>query len=190
MCETICLEKLEKADFPQVWEIMQSSFPQTERRTRAAQEALLQNPYYQLYGYKKAGVTAAFFAVWRFEDFLFVEHFAVAESQRNGGIGAKLLKELLALLHMPTVLEVELPMEELPRRRIRFYERNGFVQNAYDYLQPPMQEGNAELPLRLMSYPEQLGQEQFEAVREKLYREVYNVSVSSIGQWSEPKTSV
>lgn len=175
MSETIQLQKLTKDDFSQVWNIMESSFPPEERRTRAGQESLLENSYYQLYGYKKEGETVAFFAVWRFAEFLYVEHFAVAESERNGGIGAGLLQELLKLHGMPTVLEVEPPEGELPHRRIRFYERNGFVMNDYDYVQPPLQEGKSEIPLRIMSYPKRLEPERFETIRTTLYREVFQM---------------
>lgn len=175
MSEAIQLEKLTEQDFPQVWNIMEHSFPPEERRTRMGQENLLDNPYYQLYGYKKEGIVAAFFAVWQFEKLLFVEHFAVSEAYRNSGIGAELLQQLLKMMHMPTVLEVELPEGELPRRRIGFYERNGFVWNDYDYMQPSMQEGKSEIPLRIMSYPKALNQNLFETVRDTLYREVYHV---------------
>ena len=175
MSKVVCLEKLDKKDFLQVWQIMENSFPPEEHRTRVGQEDLLENSYYQLYGYKNKNVVAAFFAVWQFEEFAFVEHFAVAENYRNGGIGAQLLKELLVFLDMPIVLEVELPEEELPQRRIRFYERNGFVLNGYDYVQPPMQAERKAIPLRIMSYPGILEESQFKNVRETLYREVYHV---------------
>lgn len=175
MSEAIRLERLDRQAFSQVWNIMESSFPTEERRTREGQESLLDNPYYQLYGYKKDDMVAAFFAVWRFDEFFFVEHFAVAENYRNGGIGAELLQELLRMQGLPAVLEVELPEGELPCRRIGFYERNGFALNSYDYIQPSMQEGRPEIPLRIMSYPKELVYEQFETVREKLYREVYHV---------------
>ena len=38
----------------------------------------------------------AFLAVWEFDTFLFVEHFAVRKSCRNGGLGAVLLTQLTA----------------------------------------------------------------------------------------------
>lgn len=175
MNEAIQLEKLTEQDFSQVWSIMERSFPQEEHRAYTGQERLLDNSYYQLYGYKKEGTIAAFFAVWQFEKFLFIEHFAVSEACRNSGIGAEILQQLLQMIHMPTVLEVELPEGELPRRRIGFYERNGFVWNDYDYIQPPMEEGKPEIPLRIMSYPTVLEPEQYEVVRKILYREVYQV---------------
>ena len=66
----------------------------------------------------------AFLAVWEFDTFLFVEHFAVRKSCRNGGLGAVLLTQLTAQCRRPVILEVELPTGELEARRIAFYERN------------------------------------------------------------------
>ncbi len=80
----------------------------------------------------------AFLAVWEFDTFLFVEHFAVRKSCRNGGLGAVLLTQLTAQCRRPVILEVELPTGELEARRIAFYERNGFVMNPFEYMQPAM----------------------------------------------------
>lgn len=169
------LETLTKADFGAVWRIMEESFPVDERRNRVGQEQILAEPYYHLYGWKKEGGLAAFFAVWEFEEFSFVEHFAVEKSHRNGGIGAVLLGQLLAERKAPVILEVEPPEGELQRRRIGFYERNGFVINPYDYLQPAMSEQGKAIPLRIMSSPKELGVEEYERVRERLYCSVYKV---------------
>lgn len=169
------LEALKKSDFEAVWNIMEESFPVEERRNHRGQEQILAEPYYHLYGCKQEGKLAAFFAVWEFEDFSFIEHFAVEKNHRNGGIGAALLGQLLAAVKAPVVLEVELPEGELPKRRIGFYERNGFVTNPYDYMQPAMSEQGRAIPLRIMSNPEELGAAEFEKVRDALYRYVYRV---------------
>lgn len=176
MSDRYRLEKLEKEDFEQVWQIMENSFPVDERRTYRGQKEILENPHYQLYGCKENLKVVAFFAVWEFKDMAFVEHFAVDECFRNGGIGAGLLQELLQILTVPAVLEVEPPDSELPQRRIRFYERNGFVLNPYgDYVQPALSDAGKPLPLMIMTYPKGVSQEQYEQIRDTLYREVYHV---------------
>lgn len=176
------LQRFGKKDFAEIWNIMENSFPIDERRTRKGQEAVLDNPYYQLYGCRKDAAVVAFFAVWKFQDFAFVEHFAVEEHCRNGGIGAKLLQELLEILAVPTVLEVEPPEAELPQRRIRFYERNGFVLNPYeDYVQPALSDAGKELPLMIMTYPKGASRAQYEQIRDTLYREVYHVNGKCAG---------
>lgn len=90
------LETLTERDFDSVWEIMEESFPRDERRSREAQRKILDVSWYHLYGYRAHGELMAFLAVWEFDTFLFVEHFAVRKSCRNGGLGAVLLTQLTA----------------------------------------------------------------------------------------------
>lgn len=172
------LERMEEKDFNEIWEIMEQSFPVDERRTCLGQRELFKNPYYRLYGYRREGKVAAFFAVWRLEKLAFVEHFAVDGKFRNGGLGAGLLQELLQGLEVQTVLEVEPPEREIAARRIRFYERNGFALNPYDdYVQPALSAEGDELPLLLMTYPSAVTRAQYEQIRDELYRKVYGLLV-------------
>ena len=129
--------------------------------------------WYHLYGYRAHGELMAFLAVWEFDTFLFVEHFAVRKSCRNGGLGAVLLTQLTAQSRKPVILEVELPTGELEARRIAFYERNGFVMNPIEYMQPAMGEDRHAIPLRIMSYPKRLLADEFETMRDVLYCHVY-----------------
>lgn len=161
---------------------MEESFPVDERRDRRGQEGILTESGYHLYGCKQEGVLAAFFGVWEFEEISFIEHFAVEKSHRNGGIGAALLGQLLAVVKAPVILEVEPPERELQRRRIAFYERNGFVLNPYDYIQPALSGQGRAIPLRIMSSPEKLGAAEYEKIRDRLYRSVYKVD--ACGGWS------
>ena len=160
------LETLTERDFDSVWEIMEESFPRDERRSREAQRKILDVSWYHLYGYRAHGELMAFLAVWEFDTFLFVEHFAVRKSCRNGGLGAVLLTQLTTQSRKPVILEVELPTGELEARRIAFYERNGFVQ-------PAMGEDRHAIPLRIMSYPKRLLADEFETMRDVLYCHVY-----------------
>ena len=167
------LERLGGSAFEEVWEIMRDSFPVDERRDYVGQERLLQESHYRLYGWRQGGRLAAFIAVWEFTDFSFVEHFAVEQHHRNGGIGAKLLGELPG--EKPVILEVEPPVDDLPRRRIDFYARNGFAVNGYDYIQPAMSTEGKAIPLKIMSRPRALTPQEFEHVRNTLYRYVYKI---------------
>lgn len=167
------LETLTLKDFAEVWKIMEESFPVDERRNRMGQERILLEPHYHLYGYRQGKELAAFLAVWEFDAFTFVEHFAVKNSYRNGGLGALLLEQVLAHSRQPVVLEVELPTGELQERRIRFYERNGFVLNNYEYMQPAMNPMGRAIPLRIMSYPKRLTVGEYETMRDVLYQCVY-----------------
>ena len=147
---------------------MQASFSDDEYRPYDEQLALFEEPEYRIY-YMPAG----FLAVWEFESFIYIEHFAVDPALRNSGTGSAMLQELVKQYQKPICLEVELPEDELTRRRIGFYERNGFVFNEYPYIQPPISKGKSPVPLRIMTYKSEITREEFQKMKEILYRRVY-----------------
>lgn len=167
------LQRINETDFPEIYRIMQASFSDDEYRPYDEQLALFEEPEYRIY-YMPAG----FLAVWEFESFIYIEHFAVDPALRNSGTGSAMLQELVKQYQKPICLEVELPEDELTRRRIGFYERNGFVFNEYPYIQPPISKGKSPVPLRIMTYGEAITRETFEAMKNVLYRSVYKYGVS------------
>ena len=167
------LQFTSQSDFSEIYRIMQASFSDDEYRPYDEQLALFEEPEYRIY-YMPAG----FLAVWEFESFIYIEHFAVDPALRNSGTGSAMLQELVKQSQKPICLEVELPEDELTRRRIGFYERNGFVFNEYPYIQPPISKGKSPVPLRIMTYGEAITRETFEAMKNVLYRSVYKYGVS------------
>ena len=181
------LQRINETDFPEIYRIMQASFPDDEYRPYDEQLALFEEPEYRIYympaiGMERVGNhstgnstmhVAGFLAVWEFESFTYIEHFAVDPALRNSGTGSAMLQELVKQYQKPICLEVELPEDELTRRRIRFYERNGFVFNEYPYIQPPISKGKSPVPLRVMTYGKGITRQAFEEMRKVLYRRVY-----------------
>ncbi len=100
-----------------------------------------------------AGEFAGFMTIWRFPEFIYVEHFAIEPSRRGTGIGGEAISLLTARETLPVVLEVERPDPEFPltEKRIQFYARNGFKILPFNYIQPPYAPGLPEVPLMLMS---------------------------------------
>lgn len=166
-------ERITEKTFDEIFPLLEAAFPVTELREKEDQRRLLQEECYCLYGEKKENGFAAVFAVWEIEDFLYIEHFAVREDCRNGGYGGMLLDSLLEEKGRPAVLEVEVPEDELTRRRVGFYERHGLIYNDYPYLQPPLRKGNALLPLRLMTKPAAIDEKTYERYKKSIYRIVY-----------------
>ena len=164
------IEKLENKEFDTVYALMEQSFPLEEYRPYAAQKALLRDPAYSIYVAKEEGRILGFAAVWQLENRLFLEHLAVDPQLRNRGIGGQLLRHF-AKKHC--CLEVEPPETDLSRRRIGFYQRNGFCLNDYPYLQPSLGEGRNAIPLYIMTSGSTISQEEFAQVKKLLYRRVY-----------------
>lgn len=171
------LKRLGRDKFNEIYEILDDSFPADEYRPYEGQEALFDREEYRVYGTVEDSKLAGFISVWEFEEFAYIEHFAVDRRFRNGGRGKDMLQEIVGSISKPFVLEVEPPESEITERRIGFYQRNGFVFNDYDYVQQPMWEGRNPVPLKIMSYPKALNEKGFEKVRNTIYKEVFGVEI-------------
>ncbi len=169
------MKKLDPRDFDRVYEIMDQSFPRDEIRPYGGQKKLLDIPEYQLFVAEKEGEVIAFLATWNFDEFVFLEHFAVDASKRNAGVGSQLLQEVIQHFGKMACLEVELPDCEMAVRRIHFYERNGLYYNDYEYEQPSIATGRYPIPLRIMTSGSAVTEDEFQRIRDILYDRVYHV---------------
>lgn len=160
-------------NFDSVYRIMEESFPTDERRPYLEQKSLLLDPRYSIYE-----DNGGFLCVWEFDEFIFIEHFAVDKQKRNSGIGSKLLAEFLENSEKLVCLEVEPPDTEIAKRRIGFYERNGFFLNEYDYFQPPISKGKNIVPLMIMTSGKKIPKGVFDKLRDTLYKEIYKYKFS------------
>ncbi len=167
------LQSVSLHDFDALYDIMTKSFPTDELRPYALQRALFAREDYRVYGLFDGAELQAFMAVYTLEKALFVEHFAVSAKYRNQGLGAKLLQELIAGSELPLCLEVEPPRTVLAKRRIGFYERNGFFYNDFPYFQPPLAEGQKPVELKLMTTGHPLSETEFQKLKALLHTRVY-----------------
>ena len=92
-----------------------------------------------------------------------------------GCMAERVKQDLIKSYDVPVCLEVEPPVTETAVRRITFYERNGMFFNDYDYVQPPLSQGQNSLPLKIMSSGKRISKEQFEDIKSTLYKKVYKV---------------
>ncbi|MDR1345969.1 MAG: GNAT family N-acetyltransferase [Bacteroidales bacterium] len=109
---------------------------------------------------------------WKFRNFAYVEHFAVAEQFRNQGFGQKIMRNFCEKIGSPVVLEVEKPENEASKRRIRFYENLGFRVSEMPYLQPAYSANKQSVPMLLMH----CGEICLEKCVKTIRREVYSIA--------------
>ncbi|MFV0313638.1 MAG: GNAT family N-acetyltransferase [Anaerotignum sp.] len=168
-------ERITKDTFDMVYSILEEVFPVEELREKEGQKALLDKEQYRLYGIKTdCGIIQGVVALWDFCGFLYIEHLAIAVAFRNEGVGGNMLEAMINRAAKAIVLEVEVPENDLQKRRVGFYERHGFFCNMYPYLQPPLRKGLDMLPLRLMTYPEPISEDIYKKYKEILYKNVFD----------------
>ncbi len=171
--------KLHPNHFQNMYKIMEESFPIDEYRPYEDQKNLLKNDNYCIYALQDNDNQniKAFITLWRFDDFAFIEHFAVDAKYRGGGIGSSLLQEVIKSLKCRVCLEVEPPIDALCKKRIKFYKKNGFHLNDYSYIQPPVSKGRKELQLLIMTSHSKVLKNDFENLKRVLYKHVYNIEL-------------
>lgn len=154
------------------------SFPPEERRSWESVKRLLQADCsaYNLKVIMCQEGFAGFISYWHFEEFCYVEHFAINPQLRGCGIGSSVLQQFVGEIDCPVVLEVELADSgEMARRRIAFYLRIGFEAHAnFEYLQPSYGDSLPAVPLMLMTINAPSNFD-LKKVAQILYREVYGI---------------
>jgi len=167
---------LNKNKFEQFYDLLEKSFPPDERRNFIKQKQLLDNDKYTVYARFENDNLLGFLSTWKLGSISYIEHFAVSPDFRNRGLGGKMLQETIGLVGSDLFLEVEPPESDITKRRIAFYERNGFVLNDFPYVQPAYENGRRPLNLMIMTYKKPVTQSEFEATKKVLYKEVYNAA--------------
>ena len=110
----------EDGRFAPAFALYEQSFPIHERRTRQAQQARLGCPGYHFDLLMEGEEFQGILLWWEAGPFCYVEHFAIAPQLRGTGIGTRALEQLREEGRR-VLLEIDPPVDEVSRRRQRFY---------------------------------------------------------------------
>lgn len=164
----------DEANYAFVEKLMHTAFPREERRDTMQQRAYTDNnPLFFNNIILEEDKPIGMISYWKMDDFFYIEHFAIDPNLRNGGYGKRVLEVIKEELQSPIVLEVEEPTDEMSIRRINFYKRLGFILHEKPYMQPPYRKGDSGLPMFLMTCGDIDLDNEFERVKNRLYKEVY-----------------
>ncbi len=173
----ISLHKIENVydpNFEEVYDLYNSAFPSYQRRTWAGSETVFnKKPAFNCFSVKSEGEFVGLLNYWKFEKFVYVEHFAIHPDFRNRGIGTTVMKEFLATTELPVVVETETPRSLVASQRIHFYERLGFYMTTNFYMQPPYEGGSVMISMLIMSNDYHYTNKHFNQIKNTLYKEVY-----------------
>ena len=148
--------------FTDFWKIYTESFPLNERRTSIQQNLIFQKPQYQLNIYLINNQIVGFIAYWIDPEFAFIEHFAISSEFRGKRLGSTVLQQFIEDFKIPVILEIEMPVDELTRRRLNFYELAGFSRNPHQHYMPPYLQSNPPLEMEILTFPTQISEDLFQ----------------------------
>ena len=169
---------LKMEDYPSFLKLYNESFPPDERRELKDEEHLanfikMKGGKFNAFAAKDGDLFLAFLSYWTFEGYTYIEHFAVVPEHRGKRIGALMLNHLFKEVSPNVLIEVEKPEGEEQKRRIKFYERNGFrVREEFDNTQPAYSSDKSPVEMLLMTHGD-VDLHNRDSIREML-REVYN----------------
>lgn len=171
-------EKIQGTDSPlfsEAREIYEASFPLEEQRSQSLQEQAWNDPGYEFLAIVRDGGIIGLLGVWHLHDCVFVEHLALSPAARGKGTGSAMLAEYLeSLKGQLVILEIDLPEDDISRRRVEFYRRLGFHLTDHEHFQMPFRKGYNPLPLRIMSYPRAIDEEEYARFKEQYMARVMN----------------
>ena len=142
--------------------LYRSSFPAHELRLPPDQCDVMGDPLYHFDMCLLDGALAGLILYWDFGTYIYVEHFCVEPSLRGHGLGTLILAEL-ARQNKTIILEIDPLVDDASVRRKGFYERCGYVANAFAHVHPPYQAANRGHELIVMSYPHAISQSEFDS---------------------------
>lgn len=161
------------SDWESLLRVYVSSFPYRERREEdTLKDMISADKTLHINSVKYGKENVGLLVYWDFNEFSYIEHFAIEEDFRNRGLGFKVIS-WIKNRQSPAILEVEPPEDEISGRRIAFYERNGFSVISKYYLQPPYRKEESPFPLWLMGTPG-IKKDAGEIIS-TLYNRVYNM---------------
>lgn len=161
----------------ELFSLYSGAFPESQRHSEKEFKTLLETE--ELFHCNAVTMNeglVGFFNYWDFEEFIFAEHIAIEPPLRGHKLGEKIISLARKSVEVPLVLEAEYAeSSEWGSRRLEFYRRLGFEIVPKDYMQPPYRKGEDYLPLHLMSDNLTFATENFEKIKETIYKKVYKV---------------
>lgn len=155
----------------EIYKSYRESFPLDEQRSEKQFRALFSNPKVKVFSVLHELENIGYLICWEMTDFVFLEHFEIFSEFRSKKYGSQIIKDLFKK-YSRIILEVEpAELNHDAKRRISFYEENGFSVVDENYVQPPYDPEKNELNLWLLA---NWNPEKTDGIKEEIFDVVYN----------------
>lgn len=156
----------------EIFRAYSEAFPPDERRDKEQFSALFSNPKVQVLSIQIDEISKGYLIVWKLSECLFLEHFEVFPQFRGQNIGSKVLAELRNIYSI-IILESEPDfLNEIAKKRIDFYKKNGFKILDKNYIQPAYSSEKESINLFLMSNVSSI--QNLDLIIKEIHRVVYD----------------
>lgn len=163
--------------YNQFKELYTISFPIFEQRTEEQQEKAFNHSAYHLSGYEENNAFIGFISYWEFEEYIYIEHFAINQELRGKGYGNKILNDFITIKTPKIVLlEIDPIVDEVSEARLRFYRRCGFYENPYPHIHPPYRNGNKGHSLVVLTTQREITEKEYQTFHTELTEVVMDLS--------------
>ena len=162
-------------DFYQAWDIYTNSFPIFEQRNLYDQIEAMKDDNFNCRVYIEEDNVVGLLFFWNYENYRYIEHFAISKIMRGKNYGSNILKEFCEEEYS-VILEIDPPIDEISISRLNFYKRLGFVENEYNHIHPPYRRGSSGHGLEVLSYDKILNKDQYNLFNEFLKYKVMKYS--------------
>lgn len=147
-----------------------NAFPADERRDATQFQQLFEEEKAKIIAIEYETNMVGYLIIWELNHCCFLEHFEIFPSFRSQKLGSQVL-DLLKQQYHKIVLESEpAHLDEIAKKRIAFYERNGFSVLNAEYIQPAYDPSKNAINLWLMG---NFSAKNIDTIVEDIYRTVY-----------------
>ncbi|MGL4992519.1 MAG: GNAT family N-acetyltransferase [Bacteroidales bacterium] len=180
MQDHITLEKVsinERSTLERIKIIANEIFPAELRRDFNKLYKLIESePRFNCIAIRYQGNVIGFISFWEIDGecaFTFGEHMAIIPEMQNKNIGSCILLKFIQSSKKPIVIEVEPPISETSVKRVRLFQKCGFIFHNEFYEQPAYLDLYPAVRLNIMTYDCGLS---FESIKETIHKVVYESS--------------
>ncbi len=163
--------------FEKAMNLYKNSFPEFEQRELFSQKKILSDKEYHFGLIYDENVFSGLVLYWETDKFIYIEHLCIVPELRGKNYGTNALS-LVCKMNKTVILEIDPPVDTVSEKRLHLYKKCGFVKNDFKHIHPPYHRGNYGHSLVIMTYPQQITQNEYDCfnkyLEEKIMKNAFN----------------
>jgi len=169
----VSYQPLVMEEFDIFYQILVDHFPKKEVKEYSYLKGMFENGIAHALVKKKDDTIIGALCYMEVEDYVFIDYFVIIDAYQGKQLGQQMLQYFKETMNKPIILEVELPTDDISKRRIAFYKRMGFVLNEHEYVVPPIRSLKYPIYFLLMTDKKPLTREKFDKIYPSILKIVY-----------------